>query len=130
QRAAGPGEARLLRGGDRRRARAQADLDHDAAAGERVAQVLRLRRPLRRPADDADLADALEGVDEAREEMASAADDVFRRAGQLQRLLLEDLGAEGAQGGRHGSAAPRLARVRPVGSLAFNRAVQRAPSLL
>ena len=56
----------------RRRAGAQADLDLDACAFQRVAQVLRLRRPLRAPADDADLLDALERLGQQREQVPAA----------------------------------------------------------
>ena len=44
---------------------------------ERVAQVLRLRRPLRSPADHADLLDAGERLGQQREQVTAAFDDLL-----------------------------------------------------
>ena len=84
-------EADGARGLEAGGALAQADLDLDVRALQRVAQVLRLRRRLRAPADDTDLLDALERLREQREEVAPSADDLLLRAGEHQLLRLEDL---------------------------------------
>ena len=94
QRAVLLGEAGLARLRHRRRAVAQADLDLDAGALERVAQVLRLRRPLRAPADDADLLDAREGLGQQREQVAAALDDLLGAIAHLHGVDLENLRAE------------------------------------
>ena len=105
----------LHRGG----AFAQADLDLDAGALERFAQVLRLRRPLRGPADDADLLDAVERLGQQREEVAAAGDDGLFPVGHLDGAGLENLGGEShrseslillALHGVGGLYGPRIAR--------------------
>ena len=78
----------------RGRALAQADLDPDAGAVERFAQVLRLGRALRRPADDADLLDALEGLGQQREQVAAAGDDGLLAVGHLDDAGFEHLRGE------------------------------------
>ena len=78
----------------RGRALAQADLDPDAGAFQRFAQVLRLGRALRRPADDADLLDAVEGLGQQREQVAAAGDDGFLAVGHLDDAGFEHLGGE------------------------------------
>jgi hypothetical protein len=73
----------------------QPDLHLDGRALERVAQVLRLRRALRAPADHADLLHALERLREQREQVAAAAHHVFDVAlGQLESFFLEHLRLE------------------------------------
>ena len=92
-----------------RRAAAQADLDLDAGALERLAQVLRLRRALRAPADHADLLDALERLGQQREQVAAADDHRFFAAPDVDHLLVEDLGLK-IEIGRHRALPPWLAR--------------------
>jgi hypothetical protein len=81
----------LLHGGG---AFAQADLDLDARALERLPQVLGLRRALRGPADDADLLDAVERLGQQLEEVAAALDDGLFAVGHLDGTGLENLGRE------------------------------------
>jgi hypothetical protein len=88
-RAVGLGKPGLLDIRDRFRAGTQPDLDADAAAGERFAQILCLCRPLRRPADHADLADSGKGLGEQRKEMTAAADDPFLGAAENDLFFLE-----------------------------------------
>ena len=106
ERAVRLGEARLLGGLRRARARAQADLHLDAGALERVTQVLSLRRALRAPADDADLLDARERLREQGEQVAAAAHDLLRVRAELELVDGEDLGREG-QCFRHGDSPGR-----------------------
>ena len=95
QRAVLLGEAGLPRLGHRARARAQADLHLDAGALERVAQVLRLRRALRAPADDADLLDAREGLGQQGKQVPPTFDDLLGVAvAEIERVDREDLRAE------------------------------------
>src|SRR5262249_30468253 len=107
---------------DRRRVLTQANLHDDAAAGERVAQVLRLGRPLRGPADHADLAYPLERVGELRKEVAAAAHDALAPAGEADGLDDEMLAGEGLPA--HASTSCRMVTpssvLRPVISMVYS----------
>jgi hypothetical protein len=63
--------------GERARATAQADLDADRGASERVPQILRLGLPLWAPADHADLPYAGEGSGQQGKQVSSAAHHGF-----------------------------------------------------
>src|SRR6185436_8465478 len=102
------GEARLTRSLHRRRVAAQTDLDLDARALERVAQVLGLRRALRAPADHADLLDAGEGLGQQRQQVPAADHDALFLATDVDDLLFEHLGLE-IEIGRHGRASGEVA---------------------
>ena len=95
QRAVRLGEARLARVVHRRRPGAQADLHLDPGPLQRVAQVLRLRRPLRAPADDADLLDAREGLRQQRKQVAATLDDLLAAVAiltvSIEKILDEKL---------------------------------------
>lgn len=69
---------------------------------ERVPDVLRLRRGLRAPADDAHVLDPLPGLGQLGELVAPAAVDELLEAGELDLLLLEDLCVELELGGHGG----------------------------
>ena len=95
---------------DRLRALAQPDDNLDASALERFAQVLRLRRALRAPADDADLLDARERLRQQAEQVPAAAKEALLHAVELDRLHVEEtrlelVGLAFGAGGRAHSAA-------------------------
>ena len=73
QRTAGLGEPGGLRFACRAAAGTQAHLHPNAGAFKRFAQVLRLRRPLRSPTNDANLLDAFEGRRQQRKLVPTAA---------------------------------------------------------
>ena len=79
----------------RSRAFPQADLDPDAGALERLAQVLRLRGSLRRPADDADLGDSLECLRQERKQVTAAGNDGLFAVGEADGSGLEHVRGEG-----------------------------------
>jgi hypothetical protein len=101
QRAVGLAEARLAGLLHRARAAAQPHLHGDAGALERVTQVLRLGRPLRAPADDADLLDAREGARQKRQQVPPALDDLLLVPLELEGVHLEELRRE-IERHRHG----------------------------
>mmetsp|Transcript_21569 Transcript_21569/g.43585 ORF Transcript_21569/g.43585 Transcript_21569/m.43585 type:complete len:552 (+) Transcript_21569:94-1749(+) len=76
---------------------AKADGDGGVGAGlhEGVAEVLGLGGGLGSPPDDADLLDALEGLGEEGEEVASALDDGLGGVGELDLNRGENVGGEG-----------------------------------
>ena len=72
----------------------QPDRDLDVSARQRFAQVLRLRRPLRAPADDPDLLHATECARQQLEQVAAAAQKALAHAIELDRLHVENLRLE------------------------------------
>ena len=77
------------------RAFPQTHLDPDVRAFKRLAQVLRLRRALRRPADDADLGNALECSRQERKQVAAAGDDGLLAVGERDGSGLEHVRGKG-----------------------------------
>ena len=103
-------EARSAGVGERLRALAQPDDDLDARALERLAQILRLRRTLRAPADDADLLDARERLRQQAEQVPAAPKEALLHSVELDRLHVEETRLEMVRlafgaGGRAHSAA-------------------------
>ena len=89
ERAVRRGEARGFGLRPRARAGPEPHRHLDAAALQRLAQILCLRRRLRGPADDPDLPDALQGVRQARKEMAPTPNDPFLGIAQFDPFLRE-----------------------------------------
>lgn len=65
---------------------AQADLDVDAGSSQGIAQVLRLSRSLRTPADRTDLLDTPEAVRKARELVSASQNDGFLCSDKINGL--------------------------------------------
>ena len=78
---------------ERRRSGAQADGDLDGLA-QRVAEVLRLRAPLRPPTDDADPAHPAQRRRQKRQQVPAAPYDPLSAVGEVDQLLVEDAGLE------------------------------------
>ena len=103
----------------RGRAFSQADLHPDAGAFERLAQVLRLGRALRRPADDADLPDAVEGLGQQREGGDMGESALVRQVGMFgaEHQRWPDLEHVAARAGRADQNTPFTQQVHDTRGL-------------